>query len=215
MVTHLFVRAAQLLLAATLASPFNKLYFSLNHQNSALQAPEQETVLDSAVLPPRHELRPGGGNPGPGGAFRKIADFGRCRFRLNGLICHSERPWMPPAPVVVILHGTHPGCPLDEAGVDRWPCDPAVEQPNYQGFEYLVRQLAGRGYVALALNINAENTFGFGEPTPNERLEQLVNLHLQALETAGAGGGKITFGVKLHRPGRPHPISLDWPLQRR
>ena len=32
---------------------------------------------------------------------------------------------------------------LTSMGVDRWPCDPEVEQPNYQGFEYLVRD-AGR-----------------------------------------------------------------------
>ena len=81
-------------------------------------------------------------------------------------------------------------------GVDRWPCDPEVEQPNYRGFEYLVRELAARGYVALSLNINAENTFGFGEPVPGERLQQLVDLHLGALATAAAGGLN-DFGVDL------------------
>jgi hypothetical protein len=50
--------------------------------------------------------------------------------------------------------------------------------------------------VALAININAENTFGFGEPTPGERLEQLVTLHLDALAAAAAGGAN-DFGVEL------------------
>jgi hypothetical protein len=30
-------------------------------------------------------------------------------------------------------------------GVDRWPCDPAVERANYRGFGYLVSELAGAG----------------------------------------------------------------------
>ena len=115
--------------------------------------------------------------------------------RLNGLIAVPPGDGGP-HPVVVILHGNHHGCPTDEMGVDRWPCDPEVEQPNYRGFEYLVRELAARGYVALSLNINAENTFGFGEPVPGERLGQLVDLHLGALATAVAGGDN-GFGVDL------------------
>jgi dienelactone hydrolase len=115
--------------------------------------------------------------------------------RLNGLIATPSGEGGP-YPVVLILHGNHHGCPTDEMGVDRWPCDPEVEQPNYRGFAYLVRDLAARGYVALSININAENTFGFGEPVPGERLEQLVDLHLAALATAAAGGNN-DFGVEL------------------
>jgi dienelactone hydrolase len=115
--------------------------------------------------------------------------------RLNGLIAAPSGEGGP-YPVVLILHGNHHGCPTDEMGVDRWPCDPEVEQPNYRGFEYLVRELAARGYVALSININAENTFGFGEPVPGERLQQLVDLHLGALATAAAGGNN-DFGVEL------------------
>jgi dienelactone hydrolase len=114
--------------------------------------------------------------------------------RLNGLIAAPETGG--PYPVVLIFHGTHPGCPVDEMGVDRWPCTPEVEQPNYQGFEYLVRELAARGYVALSININAENTFGFGEPVPGERLQQIIDRHLQALAAAAAGGPN-EFGVEL------------------
>jgi hypothetical protein len=50
--------------------------------------------------------------------------------------------------------------------------------------------------VALSLNINAENTFGFGEPVAGERLQQLVDLHLKALAAAAAGGPN-DFGVDL------------------
>ncbi len=76
--------------------------------------------------------------------------------RLIGVIAAPEAGG--PHPVVLILHGTHPGCPEVEHGVNRWPCDPAVEQPNYRGFAWLTSELAAQGYVALAININAENT---------------------------------------------------------
>jgi len=127
--------------------------------------------------------------------FPEDSRFRNMPVRLNGLIAAPSGEGGP-YPVVAILHGTHPGCPVDETEVDRWPCDPEVEQANYQGFEYLVRELAARGYVALSININAENTFGFGEPVPGERLQQLVDLHLQALAEAAAGGAN-DFGVEL------------------
>lgn len=126
--------------------------------------------------------------------FPEDSRFREMPVRLNGLIGVSPTPG--PHPVVVILHGTHPGCPVDEMDIDRWPCDPEVEQPNYEGFDYLVEQLAAQGYVALSLNINAENTFGFGEPDPGERLSQLIDLHLSALAIA-SGGGENVFGVDL------------------
>ena len=126
--------------------------------------------------------------------FPADSRFRNMPVRLNGMIAvptTGEGPF----PVVVILHGTHPGCPeIDH--VDRWPCDPADEQPNYQGFGYLAEHLAANGYVALSININAENTFGFGEPTPGERLTQIADKHLQAL-TAASAGGENKFGVEL------------------
>jgi dienelactone hydrolase len=126
--------------------------------------------------------------------FPEDSRFRNMPVRLNGLIAAPETGG--PHPVVVIFHGNHPGCPTDEMGVDRWPCAPEVEQPNYQGFEYLARELAARGYVALSININAENTFGFGEPVPGERLQQVIDRHLQALAAAAAGGPN-EFGVEL------------------
>jgi dienelactone hydrolase len=126
--------------------------------------------------------------------FPKDSRFRNMPVRLNGLIAVPNRG-EGPFPVIVILHGTHPGCPeIDH--VDRWPCDPAVEQPNYRGFAYLAEHLAANGYVALSININAENTFGFGEPTPGERLTQIVDKHLRALATA-SDGGENKFGVDL------------------
>lgn len=127
--------------------------------------------------------------------FPEDSRFRNMPVQLNGLIA-APAEGDGPFPVVVILHGNHPGCPVDDMGVDRWPCTPEVEQPNYRGFDYLLSALAAQGYVALAPNINAENTFGFGEPVPGERLEQLLDLHIQAL-AAAAAGGPSAFGVDL------------------
>ena len=128
--------------------------------------------------------------------FPEDSRFRNMPVRLNGIIAvpsGNDAPY----PVVVILHGNHPGCPVPEGDtVDRWPCDPEVERPNYRGFDYLVRRLAAQGYVALSININAEKTFGFGEPVPIERLGQLVDLHLKALAEATSGGPN-KFGVEL------------------
>lgn len=137
--------------------------------------------------------------------FPADSRFRHMPVRINGLIAVPNGTGGP-YPVVVILHGTHPGCPV-EGEVDRWPCDPALEQPNYQGFDYLASALAEQGYVALSININAENTFGFGEPTPGERLEQLLDLHLSALAEA-ADGGANPFGVALSGRADMHRLAL-------
>jgi hypothetical protein len=115
--------------------------------------------------------------------FPEDSRFHDMPVRLNGIIA-APTGGDGPYPVVLIIHGTHHGCPEQEGGVDRWPCDPEVEQPNYQGFGYLVEALAAEGYVAIAPNFNAENTFGFGEGTPGERLSQLLELHMGALAEA-------------------------------
>lgn len=116
--------------------------------------------------------------------------------RLNGMIAVPAGDG--PAPVVLILHGTHPGCPETQHMVDTWPCDVADEQRNYSGWGWLAQRLAAEGYIALAPNINAEFTFGFGEPPPGLRLLDLVDQHLGALAAAGAGAADAPdFGAEL------------------
>ena len=118
--------------------------------------------------------------------FPEDSRFRNMPVRLNGVIAVPNEG-AGPFPVVLILHGTHPGCPeIDH--VDRWPCDPAGRAAELPGLRYLAEHLAKNGYVALSININAENTFGFGEPVPGERLTQIVDKHLRALATASAGG---------------------------
>jgi hypothetical protein len=128
--------------------------------------------------------------------FPEDSRFRHMPVRLNGVIAVPPGPGGP-YPVVVIMHGTHPGCPIPEGDmVDRWPCAPEVEQRNYRGFAYLASELAARGYVALSININAQNTFGFGEAQGGDRLQQLLDLHLKPLGQAAAGGPNA-FGVDL------------------
>jgi dienelactone hydrolase len=137
--------------------------------------------------------------------FPEDSRFRHMPVRLNGVIAVPIEG-TGPFPVVVILHGTHPGCPeIDH--VDRWPCDPTDERPNYRGFAYLTEHLAANGYVALSMNINAENTFGFGEPTSGERLKQIADLQLRALATASAGG-ENKFGVDLKGMADMHRLAL-------
>jgi dienelactone hydrolase len=136
--------------------------------------------------------------------FEAGSRFRDMPVRLNGAIAVPSEG-AGPFPVVMVIHGTHPGCPVDETGVDRWPCDPQAEQANYAGFSYLLEAVAAQGYVALAPNFNAEHTFGFGEPVPGERLAQLTELHLGAL-TEAATGGESDFGVDL--AGRADPTEL-------
>ncbi len=127
--------------------------------------------------------------------FPEDSRFRNMPVRLNGLIA-APSEGDGPFPVVVVIHGTHPGCPEDATGVDRWPCDPEVERRNYSGFAYLASALAEQGYIVLVPNTNAEHTFGFGEPVAGERLKQLLDLHLQAVGEAAAGGAN-EFGVEL------------------
>ena len=153
-----------------------------------------ETEMAAAVLPVAVEYNLGETTITQA-RFPEDSRFRNMPVRLNGIIA-APTGGDGPYPVVLIIHGTHPGCPEIEGSIDPWPCDPEVEQPNYRGFTYLAEALAAEGYVAFAPNFNAENTFGFGEGTPGERLSQLLELHMGALAEA-ASGGPNDFGVEL------------------
>jgi dienelactone hydrolase len=129
--------------------------------------------------------------------FPADSGFRDMPVRLEGLLALPDDAGQP-APVVMILHGNHFGCPTDpdRHGVDPWPCDREVEQLNYRGFDYLARALADQGYIVLAPNVNAEYTLGFGEGDPSERIGQIIPLHLNALREASEGGDNA-FGVDL------------------
>ena len=157
--------------------------------------PENTEVILTSTLPPAVEYNLGDAAITQS-IFPEDSRFRNMPVRLNGVISVPQSG-NGSFPVVVILHGNHPGCPVPEGDtVDRWPCDPDLEQPNYRGFGYLAQELASRGYIALSLNVNPEYTLGFGEPVPLERLGQLLDLQLKALAEASLGG-QNKFGVDL------------------
>ena len=119
-----FLVPAALALLATACSPVRPL---------RCQRPSQrrQRQLRPVALPPAVEYNLGDATIIQE-RFPEDSRFRNMPVRLNGVIAAPEAGG--PYPVVLILHGTHPGCPEVEHGVDRWPCDPAVEQPNYRGF---------------------------------------------------------------------------------
>ena len=133
--------------------------------------------------------------------FPEDSQFRNMPVRLEGVIGVPESDAA--HPVVLILHGSHEIC----GGEDIWPCPEEVEQKNYEGFTYLVEDLAEAGYVALAINVNAEHTFGFGEAPPPLRTTQLIDMHLGELAAANAGESD-KFGVDVN--GRADLSHMVW-----
>lgn len=133
--------------------------------------------------------------------FPEDSRFRNMPVRLEGFIGVPESDTA--HPVVLILHGSHNIC----GGEDIWPCPEDVEQKNYEGFTYLIEDLAEAGYVALAINVNAEHTFGYGESPPSIRTQQLIDLHLAELAAANAGESD-KFGVDLN--GRADLSRIVW-----
>ena len=68
-------------------------------------------------------------------------------YRIQGIIAVPVGDG--PHPLVVITHGSHPGCPLKADGgdlqVDTWPCAPEQEQRNDLGWRYMVNVLSRQG----------------------------------------------------------------------
>lgn len=59
-----------------------------------------------------------------------------------------------PFPLAIILHGAHTFCSSGRAR--DWPCPNGSEVANHDGFSWLAEALARRGFVAIAVGINAE-----------------------------------------------------------
>ena len=119
---------------------------------------------------------------------------GRCPCSSTAVIAAPQEGG--PYPVAVILHGMHPGCPVDANGVDSWPCDPADEQPNHAGFAWLAEELAARGMVALALNLNARVHPRLRRDHPRRSPRAAGRPAPSALGDASAGGD-ADFGIDL------------------
>lgn len=86
-----------------------------------------------------------------------------------------------PAPVVLVLHGSHTICRDDPSGTGTWPCPAGTENPHEEGLTWLVEALAARGLVAVAPGVNVQYTLGAGEPGPATRTSEVVSRTLDAL----------------------------------
>lgn len=114
--------------------------------------------------------------------------------RLGGAIGAPREPG--PHPVVLVLHGRHgTGCRLDRFDGPTWPCF-RREQRNDLGLRHVVAKLARSGFVALAPDLNAAFTDGWGEPDDRRRWPRVVDRTLAELtQEASTGGGR--FGLAL------------------
>lgn len=84
-------------------------------------------------------------------------------------------------PLVIVAHGRHgDNCPAGPFDSETWPCF-GREQRNELGLTYLVRALAKHGMFAIAPNLNAAFTSGWGEPDDRRRWPAIVDRTLQAI----------------------------------
>ena len=118
----------------------------------------------------------------------RLADaspFGRLPVRLWGAIGVPTGPG--PHPLVLVAHGRHgTNCPSGELDSETWPCFNR-EQRNDLGLRHVVAALARRGIAAIAPDLNAAYTGGWGEPNDRARWPRIVNRVLAAVARDAAG----------------------------
>lgn len=109
---------------------------------------------------------------------------------LTGAI--AVPPGNGPFPLVVLLHGRHPGCHFAAPAPSQWPCN--QREIRYDlGLNYLAAELAAAGYLTLLPNLNGAyaDAFGANEANRNalahQRGVQIVAAHLHRLAAANRG----------------------------
>ena len=114
--------------------------------------------------------------------------------RLNGMMAAPAAG--DNLPLAVIIHGSHgSGCPSPDGVTEDWPC-PGEESLHYEGFAYLLEALAGRGYVALAINANPLYVMAYGEANTTMRAPLLFDLYMEKV-AAAASGEDVGLSVDL------------------
>jgi dienelactone hydrolase len=122
------------------------------------------------------------------------ADGEHVSAALRGVIGVPDQPGA--RPLVLVLHGRHaPYCLGAGDDPERWPCVRGRERRHDVGFGYLVEALAARGFVAIALDLDAAYATGGAEGS-TDRSVTLADALLARVGEASRGerGG---FGVPL------------------
>lgn len=90
-----------------------------------------------------------------------------------------------PHPLVVVIHGASRMAHAN------------IHHPVHTGFDYLLRQLAAEGYVAVSINVNANYAFTLGESLiPDGFALDTFDAHIAYLQQANAGEN-VGHGVDL------------------
>ncbi|MDR1319957.1 MAG: dienelactone hydrolase family protein [Gracilibacteraceae bacterium] len=100
---------------------------------------------------------------------------------LNGIIAVPEGTG--PFPLVIIFQGVYA---INDVYKDK----------ICEGYDYLVKQLAAQGYVAMSFNINVEYTFDYGESVDYGWAYEIYKQHLAKIESSSAGED-AGYGVDL------------------
>ncbi len=147
----------------------------------------------------------------PAGMVDGRAGGGQLFSPIEGVLAVPSTPG--PHPVVVIVHGSYPGCidaPKDTllpaVSTTPWPevCgtdrraneDGLTTGPDYvhatASMAYIARELAARGVATVAIDVHTKEESWGGEADPVAVQNALVTLHLSLLTRMNAGE---TFGL--------------------
>jgi hypothetical protein len=163
----------------------------LARPHSALEPPPNQNILPRLDSSPNLQSYNLGNatliQPGVSSSWQEMP------YSLNGTlgIPQGEGPF----PVVLLLHGRHPGCHfVEETNPSPWPCPPGTETRFDQGLAYLAQALTKAGYLTLAPNLNAAYANAYGATAENRtnlvevRSQQIIDAHLESLSDAHRGG---------------------------
>ena len=97
-------------------------------------------------------------------------------------------------PVVFILHGDNKK-------------DQTKKMDQYKGFEYLVNQLAHKGYLAVSINVDEQYDAEYGKYNSYKELLNLYNAHVNKLSDA-ISGNENNYNIDLRGKGNLEELSI-------
>lgn len=125
--------------------------------------------------------------------------MGPLPVRLWGAIGVPDGPGR--FPLVIVAHGRHgDNCPHTQSFVFTWPCF-AREQRNDLGLRHIVAALADRGIAAVAPDLNASYTIGWGDEDnlDEARWPKIVNRTMSLIAASDEDDSGHPFGLDLER----------------